>query len=78
MWFPSNQLRCHPDDPRHLGVRCSEPCPRLLQPCEHPCPGLCGDDCGPCVQRIKVVDLPCGHQANNVPCNSSRQLDRIR
>lgn len=29
--------RCHPDDPHHLGVRCSEPCPRLLQPCEHPC-----------------------------------------
>ncbi|CAN0503084.1 unnamed protein product, partial [Scytosiphon promiscuus] len=30
--------RCHPDDPHHHGVRCSEPCPRLLQPCEHPCP----------------------------------------
>ncbi|CAM9107878.1 unnamed protein product, partial [Hapterophycus canaliculatus] len=57
--------RCHPDDPHHLGVHCSEPCPRLLQPCDHPCQRLCGDECGPCLLRIKVVDLPCGHQASN-------------
>ncbi|CAM9550665.1 unnamed protein product [Scytosiphon promiscuus] len=70
--------RCHPDDPHHFGVRCSEPCPRLLQPCEHPCQRLCGDDCGPCVQRIKVVDLPCGHQAKNVSCNTVWHLDKVR
>ncbi|CAM9306733.1 unnamed protein product [Pylaiella littoralis] len=70
--------RCHPDDPRHLGVRCSEPCSRLLQPCEHPCQRLCGDECGPCFQRVKVVELPCGHQAKNVSCRESRQPTSIR
>ncbi|CAM9306840.1 unnamed protein product [Pylaiella littoralis] len=75
--------RCHPDDPQHLGVRCSEPCPRLLQPCEHPCQRLCGDECGPCFQRVKVVELPCGHQAKNVhsppapPCVVALWISKI-
>ncbi|CAM9833130.1 unnamed protein product, partial [Ectocarpus sp. 13 AM-2016] len=72
--------RCHPDDPHHLGVRCSEPCPRLLQPCEHPCQRLCGDECGPCYQRVDVVGLPCGHEAKNMLCPTLlvrvRSIDR--
>jgi len=34
---------------------------------------LCGDECGPCSRRICVVDLPCGHQANNISCEASRK-----
>ncbi|CAM9746103.1 unnamed protein product [Ascophyllum nodosum] len=70
--------RCHPDDPEHRGVRCNEPCPRLHQPCEHPCTLLCGDDCGLCRQKIDAVDLPCGHRATNVTCAQSRSPESVK
>ncbi len=60
---------CHPDDLRHLTVQCPKPCTHVLQPCGHPCPKLCYQDCGLCTRPTPDLLLPCGHTAHDIPCH---------
>lgn len=63
---------------------CSEPC-RLLLPCSHICPGLCGERCATvCVQcetgqvpEETKIFLPCGHSFNVAELDSEFALDQI-
>ena len=48
-------------------MKCEEPCPRIRCPRQHPCPRVCGEDCGNCEFKMFNVFLPCGHVARSVP-----------
>jgi AAA domain len=74
-------FRCHSDFRSHVGVACSQDCPRLHPVCNHLCPKRCHEvllmltqDCGDCVVNIGNVTLPCGHSYANTPCYLSRDL----
>ncbi|GAQ90342.1 NF-X1 zinc finger and helicase domain protein [Klebsormidium nitens] len=73
--------RCHVDDPQHVSVHCPKPCLRLRQvtecPHQHPCPRLCGDECGLCHVSLPEVPLPCGHVARGVRCAVAQTPEAI-
>nr|GAT43007.1 predicted protein [Mycena chlorophos] len=71
------QYKCHPDDPKHLGVTCSKPCLRLC-PRLHPCEKECSQDCGKCTFILNNVELPCGHRAPAVECWRLDNLEDVR
>ena len=52
-----------------LAGLCPKPCTHVLQPCGHPCPKLCYQECGLCSHPIPHLMLPCGHIANDLPCH---------
>jgi len=70
-------LCCHPFDPEHLEVKCTQPCTRPRpEGCTHECHRLCRDCPGlapedvcpsPC-RKVVVVSLPCGHSQSE-PCH---------
>ncbi|KAF5326320.1 hypothetical protein D9611_000022 [Ephemerocybe angulata] len=68
--------KCHPDDPNHIGVLCSQKCSRVC-PRQHPCRLECSQDCGKCMNRIPNVRLPCGHHAPFVYCHQMDLLDDV-
>ncbi|KAL9976038.1 hypothetical protein ACROYT_G013272 [Oculina patagonica] len=55
----SRRMPCS-NDPK--AVTCREPCDKKLD-CGHPCPGLCGQQCGSmkCMRRVEKT-FPCGHK----------------
>ncbi|GLB37649.1 putative P-loop containing nucleoside triphosphate hydrolase protein [Lyophyllum shimeji] len=59
--------KCHPDDPAHITVTCSQSCRRLCER-RHPCKKECAVPCGDCVFEVPDVELPCGHTSPFVPC----------
>lgn len=72
--------RCH-SKILHAAVHCAVPCPRSLKGCDHPCPKRCGDNCSEKCQ-VGVFDatrvLPCGHQAANLPCWQSQDVNLVK
>lgn len=54
--------------PLEMSVKCSS--------CATPA-RLCGDPCGPCYQRVEAIELPCGHEAKDVSCETSRHPEFI-
>lgn len=76
----SCQQRCH-SNVLHGAVHCMEPCPRPLKGCDHPCPKYCGDNC-PKKCLVNIYDanrkLFCGHEAPNLPCWQSRDLETVK
>eukprot|EP00929_Paragymnodinium_shiwhaense_P112980 TRINITY_DN81241_c0_g1_i1.p1 TRINITY_DN81241_c0_g1~~TRINITY_DN81241_c0_g1_i1.p1 ORF type:complete len:1920 (-),score=396.55 TRINITY_DN81241_c0_g1_i1:69-5828(-) len=81
-------LRCHPFDPEHQDVACTQQCARPRPAgCQHKCPKICSDCLGkepddvcptPCQMKVNVT-LPCGHNQKE-PCHrvqDSGRLDRI-
>ncbi|KAJ7217780.1 hypothetical protein GGX14DRAFT_438313 [Mycena pura] len=70
------QYKCHPDDPKHIAVSCSQPCRRLC-PRNHPCDKNCSENCGDCRFVVRDVELPCGHQAAAIKCHRLDNLDEV-
>lgn len=68
--------KCHPDDPNHLAVLCSQDCTRLCSR-GHPCGKECSQPCGPCMFEVAEVQLPCGHSCPSVPCYRLDDLENI-
>ncbi len=62
----------------HDAFDCLQPCPRLRPTCDHACPKLCGQECGPCHVKVDGVKLPCGHIQNKVACHKTLDLASIR
>lgn len=71
------QAKCH-SAVMHEGFACGKPCPRIRSTCEHECPKLCGEDCGPCMAKIQDVELPCGHIKEAVFCHQMSNLKVIK
>ncbi len=55
----------------HDAFDCLQPCPRIRSTCEHACPKLCGQACGPCNAPVDGVEYPCGHVHDNVACHKT-------
>lgn len=69
--------RCH-SDIMHLTFPCPQPCERTHKPCNHSCKkATCGEDCGPCLEKLDNITLPCGHLKNSVPCYKTQNLAKI-
>ncbi|CEH18623.1 Helicases [Ceraceosorus bombacis] len=64
-------LKCHPRSHDDFDVRCHSDCRRLHPGCEHPCSKSCWQDCGKCDFEIAAFSLPCGHEAERVPCHAA-------
>ncbi|KAL2151055.1 hypothetical protein VTH82DRAFT_6153 [Thermothelomyces myriococcoides] len=62
----------------HDAFICLEPCSRLRSTCQHPCPKLCGQQCGPCNVRLNGITLPCGHIKDKVPCHQTLDLESVK
>ena len=60
--------KCH-SDTMHAVESCQQPCTRIKSPCGHRCTQLCGDPCGPCVNLLDDIELPCGHFLRHLPCH---------
>ena len=60
---------CHPTDIEHEEkFRCQQPCSKIICALGHKCRKWCGDDCGPCKERVKKVIPDCEHE-QEVPCS---------
>ena len=59
--------KCHPDDPTHDKITCSEPCPKRCNE-NHRCRGVCGKKCPPCTELVGKKIPSCGH-TQPVPCH---------
>ncbi|CAG8617771.1 554_t:CDS:10, partial [Funneliformis mosseae] len=71
--------KCHSDNDDHIGIKCPKKCTRLYQPCGHPCPKLCFEDCGKCEFSIGDIILPgCGHVLKNAQCWQNQDKDTIK
>ncbi|KAF1840898.1 uncharacterized protein K460DRAFT_194232 [Cucurbitaria berberidis CBS 394.84] len=71
------QAKCH-SSAMHDVFKCKKPCQRRHQPCDHPCQKpTCGEDCDVCMVNISTVQLPCGHNKNNVSCYKTLDLESI-
>ncbi|KAJ5887927.1 hypothetical protein N7495_007968 [Penicillium taxi] len=70
------QAKCH-SAVLHDGFACGKPCPRIRSTCEHECPKLCGEACGPCMTKIRDVELPCGHIKGFIFCHQMLNLEGI-
>ncbi|KAF8656756.1 hypothetical protein AX16_002435 [Volvariella volvacea WC 439] len=68
--------KCHPDDPRHVAVKCLRPCTKLCGR-GHPCNKDCSAPCGECDFGIQNVQLPCGHTNHVVPCYMLSNLSEV-
>lgn len=56
---------CHPTDPEHVAIKCPKPCDKLLcNDQNHICQKKChyGDDCGPCMVKVKKIIPSCKHE----------------
>ncbi|OCF35130.1 hypothetical protein I316_03171 [Kwoniella heveanensis BCC8398] len=72
---------CHPADRQHNNVKCIEPCSVGL-PCSgdpqrpHVCRALCGEP-HVCDFVVASLQLPCGHEANEVSCAAAHNPSQI-
>ncbi|CAG8694962.1 10547_t:CDS:2 [Funneliformis mosseae] len=71
--------KCHSDDPEHIGIQCLNPCKRLRETCNHPCPRLCFESCGNCNVPIDDIILTgCGHTVKNATCWQNHNKDIVK
>ncbi|TFK44429.1 hypothetical protein BDQ12DRAFT_672980 [Crucibulum laeve] len=68
--------KCHPDDPNHITVTCSQVCRKLCVR-GHPCTRECSQQCGPCMFSSPDIELPCGHACPLVPCFLLDNLEQV-
>ncbi|KAF9140837.1 hypothetical protein BGX30_005908 [Mortierella sp. GBA39] len=59
---------CHPDDPDHILLKCTEPCTHLRLECDHACQRMCGEECGKCDVVVAPLALACGHDLETTRC----------
>lgn len=69
--------KCH-SEAMHAAFSCPRECPRRRTGCDHPCPKLCGEECGPCRVVVNDVRLPCGHVQHGVACFRAQKAAEIR
>lgn len=69
--------KCH-SAAMHSAFLCPRSCPRHRSTCDHACPKMCGEDCGPCQVLVDDVDLPCGHIKDAVRCFKTLDKASIR
>lgn len=70
------QARCH-SEIMHDAFFCQQSCPRVRNTCGHACPKLCGENCGPCMVKVKDVRLLCGH-AKTLLCHQGQNLGQVQ
>ena len=60
---------CHPLDLEHMDqFACQQPCSKSLCDLGHRCHKICGQPCGPCMEKVKKIIPECGHE-QQVPCS---------
>lgn len=60
---------CHPLDLEHMDqFACQQPCSKTLCDLGHRCHKICGQPCGPCMEKVKKIIPECGHE-QQVPCS---------
>ncbi|GBC28104.1 uncharacterized protein OCT59_008525 [Rhizophagus irregularis] len=69
--------KCHSDDPKHIGIKCFQPCRKLQPDCSHPCPKQCFETCGRCNHLIGKVKLPCNHEIQNGRCWQNQDKETL-
>ncbi|TLD10377.1 hypothetical protein PgNI_06085 [Pyricularia grisea] len=69
--------KCHSES-MHKVWNCPQPCARIRQTCTHPCRNLCGQNCGPCLEPLDGIQLPCGHMMNKVPCYKTQDVQTLK
>ena len=60
---------CHPLDLEHNDqFACQQPCSKILCDLGHRCHKICGQPCGPCMEKVKKIIPECEHE-QQVPCS---------
>ncbi|KLU92338.1 hypothetical protein MAPG_11284 [Magnaporthiopsis poae ATCC 64411] len=68
--------KCH-SEMMHNAFSCIQRCPRIRTTCNHSCPRLCGEACGPCQVPVSDVPLPCGHRVERLRCCQTLDVGKI-
>ncbi|KAF8332045.1 uncharacterized protein EI90DRAFT_3056359 [Cantharellus anzutake] len=71
------KFKCHSEDPKHIGIKCHEPCTKLC-PKSHPCSKKCFQPCGDCEFPVYNVLLPCGDVKPQTTCVLASRPEDIR
>ncbi|CAB4399021.1 unnamed protein product [Rhizophagus irregularis] len=69
--------KCHSDDPKHIEIKCFQPCRKPQPVCGHTCPKPCFETCGRCEYPISKVKLPCNHEIQNGRCWQNQDKERL-
>lgn len=67
---------CH-SEAMHQAYSCPELCPRVRETCKHKCPKPCGESCGPCIEPVHDIMLPCGHIKESILCHQTLDLSSV-